>query len=129
MTQKNNKTIFTFLKVQVSSIVATAVDFLITIFLAEFFHVEHTKANICGVVCGGVVNFLVNRQWAFRATEGKVKTQIAKYIVVWLGSILLNIAGFNCLTKLFHIEYILAKIIVAVLIGVFYNYLLQKKIV
>ena len=129
MMRKDYKTLFTFLKAQVSSIAATVVDFLITIFLAEFFHVLKSTANLCGVVCGGVVNFLINRKWVFEAAKDSASGQLFRYVLVWLGNIFLNQRGFILLTKQFHIEYILAKVIVAVLVGVFYNYFLQKKFV
>ncbi len=119
----------TFAKAQAASLTATGVDFAVTIVLKECLHIGYLPASISGTVSGGVVNFLMNRSWVFRAHDGKIHFQAAKYIMVWIGNLLLVSGGMVVLTKYAGLNYIVSKIMVSVLVGVLYNYVLQKKFV
>jgi putative flippase GtrA len=119
----------TFLKAQGSSLAATLADFLVTILLTEVLGVWYAVANVAGVVTGGVVNFTVNRHWVFESTDAAVRQQAVRYILVWCGNLLLNALGVYFITKEAHWNYILSKVLVALVIGWGYNYVLQKKYV
>ena len=79
--------VWVFIKAQLSSYVASLIDFLVTILLVK----------LSGL--GGVVNCVINYGWVFHADECK-KTHVAlKYLFVWGGSILLNTWGTFALTE------------------------------
>lgn len=118
-----------FLKAQVSSLIATATDFALTIFLVEVVHVLAIVAAGMGTFSGGVVNFLLGRNWVFKAGNLSIPKQAFRYILVWVGNFLLNIAGMTIMVNIVHANYIFSKIFVSILVGVFYNYLLQGKYV
>jgi len=118
-----------FVKAQIASAVATAVDFGITILLKEgcgFWYLFSTSA---GSTLGGMTNFTLGRCWVFRATAPPKGAQAFRYLVVWCGSILLNIAGVFLLTSIGRLNYIVSKVFVSLLIGVTFNYILQKNFV
>lgn len=119
----------TFIKAQAASLTATAVDFALTIVLKEFLGVGYLLASILGTLSGGVVNFLVNRSWVFKAKEGRIHFQAAKYVMVWLGNLVLVSGGVLVLTRYGGINYIVSKVTTSLLVGVFYNYVLQKRFV
>lgn len=119
----------TFLKAQGSSLAATLIDFLATILLKEVVGVWYAIANIAGVVTGGVANFAVNRHWVFESNETAVRKQAARFVLVWCGNLLLNAFGVYAITSLADWNYILSKVIVALVVGWGYNYVLQKKYV
>ena len=56
-----------FFKAQASSLIATVIDFALTIFLVEVIHVFEIVAAALGTITGGVVNFLLGRNWVFKA--------------------------------------------------------------
>lgn len=46
-----------------------------------------------GAVCGGIVNCTINYRFTFRASGQSVKAVAVKYLMVWTGSLLLNMYG------------------------------------
>lgn len=117
---------FTFLKAQASSLISTAVDFLVTFALSEIFGLYYLVANVIGITCGGITNFLLGRYVVFSSKEKKVETQAFRYVLVWLGNFALNIGGVYLFTEGFHIDDKIAKVIVSMIVGFSYNYVLQK---
>ena len=118
----------TFLKAQASSLTATSVDYIVTFLLKEWLQ-WHMLASILGTVSGGIVNFTMNRSWVFKAGDKKVESQALKYILVWIGNLVLVTTGVFILTKWGGLDLMVAKIIVSLIVGFFYNYFLQKKFV
>ena len=122
----------TFLKAQAAAIIGSLVDFLVYALLVQL--TGNTPAMVSlataeGAVCGGVVNFLIIRTWVFNEGQNKKHVQVIRYILVWAGSILLNSSGMYLITYFTTINYAIARILVSVLVGVFYNYFLQKRFV
>ncbi|MCK9218464.1 MAG: GtrA family protein [Bacteroidales bacterium] len=118
-----------FIKSQCSSFIATMVDFSVTILLTEACGLWYLFSTSTGSVVGGITNFIINRRWVFKATEGKRSWQAVRYFLVWSGSILFNISGVYLLTNFGHINYVVSKVITAVMVGIFFNFLLFKKFV
>jgi len=118
-----------FLKAQISSFVATLVDFGITIFLKEICGLWYLFSTTAGSILGGLTNFILGRKWVFKATEFPPGSQAIRYLFVWAGSILLNIGSVFLLTSVGHFNYLLSKVITSLIIGIFFNYFLQKKFV
>jgi putative flippase GtrA len=120
---------FTFKKAQITSVVATGVDFLVMRSLVQLAGVWYVEASAIGTVCGGVTYFLGSRSWVFRAREGRWSMQLGRYVLVWAGNLLLNTSGLYLLTHYTGMNYQVAKIGIAVGVAVFYNYVLQKRFV
>ncbi len=119
----------TFIKSQASSIISTLFDFLTTIVCKELFSFAVVFATLLGTLTGGIVNFALGRNWVFDKREKKIPVQAIKYVVIWSGNLLLTTLGVTIANSYLGINYILAKIIVAVIMGTTYNYMLQKKFV
>src|SRR6202012_71338 len=117
----------TFIKSQASSIISTVFDFLTTIVCKEFFYFAVVFATLLGTLMGGIVNFALGRNWVFNRREKRMPVQVVKYVLIWSGNLLLTTLGVTIANSYLHINYIVAKIIVAVIMGTTYNYLLQKK--
>jgi len=119
----------TFLKANISSSIASFFDYLITILLVRFFRIDVVVASATGTVCGGIMNFMIGRNWVFEAKTRKVHQQAFRYSVVWTGNLFLNTGGVYVFTKLLKIHYVFSKLVVSLLVGFFYNYTLQKRFV
>jgi putative flippase GtrA len=119
----------TFIRSQASSIISTLFDFLTTIVCKEFFYFAVVFSSVLGTIVGGITNFALGRNWVFNKREKKMPLQIVKYVLIWNGNLLLTTLGVFIANHYFDINYIVSKIIVAVIMGVSYNYLLQKKFV
>ncbi|TBO40732.1 GtrA family protein [Pedobacter kyonggii] len=121
--------IFTYLKAQASSLVASATDFGVTLIAVNLFGWWYLAASITGTVAGGAVNFYVNRKWVFESESTAIKWQILKYILVWAGNLIIVTVGVFMLTHFFNLNYVLAKVLSSVLTGVSYNYIMQKQFI
>jgi putative flippase GtrA len=119
----------TYIKSQASSIIATLFDFLTTIVCKEIFNFAVVFSSFLGTIVGGVVNFSLGRNWVFNKREKKIPLQIIKYILVWCGNLLLTTLGVFVANQYIGLNYIVSKIVVAVIMGLTYNYFLQKKFV
>lgn len=119
----------TFIKSQASSIISTVFDFLTTIVCKELFYFAVVFASLLGTLVGGITNFGLGRNWVFNKREKKMPIQVVKYVLIWGGNLLLTTLGVLIANKYIGLNYIVAKIVVAVIMGTTYNYLLQKKFV
>lgn len=119
----------TFIKAQAASLPATIVDFAVTIILVEVFHCWYLAASVIGTISGGVANFVLGRRWVFKATEKGIPIQAIKYLLVWMGNLVLVSGGVYVVTNYGRINYVLSKMLVSVVIGSTYNYLMQKRFV
>lgn len=118
-----------FLRFQVSALIATAVDFLMTIVLKEKGNIHYSLAVAGGATSGALTAFTLNRLWVFKAVRTRPVLQALKYLLVALGSILLNTAGTYLLTELFSLPYLVSKALVSLLIGFTYSYYFSKRFV
>ena len=131
--QRRISSIAEFCKAQISSFAATLIDFAVTALLFHFFGVYYVWSTFLGSVTGGVVNCVVNYKWTFSG-NGQSKRNVAiKYCIVWVGSIVLNTCGTAIGTRLLSGKndigldsVLLSKVIVAVLVAVLWNFLMQK---
>lgn len=119
----------TFTKAQLTSLLATGIDFLVTYLLKHFAGVPIVAAGATGTLCGGVTHFMVSRNWVFNAREGQWAAQLNRYVLVWIGNFLLNVSGLWLITRYTGIKDMFAKVIVAATVAVCYNYPLQKRFV
>lgn len=77
------RAVWVFVKAQLSSYVASLVDFLVTILLVKLSGLFYLYATFLGAVAGGMVNCAINYGWVFHAGDCK-KTHVAlKYLFVW----------------------------------------------
>lgn len=121
--------LWTFSKAQMTALVATLVDFGVSLFLAEVTNLWYIWASLSGAIMGGMVNCSMNYRWVFHPEGLKKKNVATKYILVWMGSIALNTFGTYVLTELSQQHFIFAKAVIAVCVAVFWNYQLQRSFV
>lgn len=122
----NNSWILSFLKYQIAAILATIIDFIVLILLTEIFHVWYVYSTAIGAFAGAFTNFNLCRYWAFTKSKNNYINQVYKYILVSVGSLILNTISVYLLTDIGNINYTFSKIIAAITIALFYNYTLQK---
>jgi putative flippase GtrA len=78
------------LRAGIAGIAATAADLATLALLVSALHVDARLANVPALVVGGIVNFLGNRHFAFRAQAGHVGKQAVGYTAVELVALALN---------------------------------------
>lgn len=131
---------FIFLRAQLSSQMATVADFLVTILLVKLFDIYYVHATLAGAVYGGVVNCVINYKWTFKSKDCKKSHVAVKFVLVWVCSIWFNTWGTYLLTEsmgriawvrdtlsyYFNDFFIIPKILVALIVAVFWNYNMHR---
>jgi putative flippase GtrA len=123
------ESIRTFTRAQAASVMASSVDFLVTWLMVRQLQAPPVAGSVTGTICGGITHFLISRNWAFSAQEKKWTGQLTRYVLVWIGNLILNASGVWLLYHIAGWNVWPAKIVTAIGIAVFYNYVLQKRYV
>ena len=76
-----------------------------------------------------MVQFILSRKWAFHGKNEDVSQQMLKYGLFWAGNILLQAAGVYFFKNYTTLNFIQSKTITSLLVGLTYNYIVQKKFV
>lgn len=108
------------------SIFTTALDFGVLAALVELLHANYVFATFCGTVVGALSNFFLNRHWSFEATHITPQTQLVRFVPVQAGSSGLQTLGVWLFTDRAHLPYLASKLVVAVLVYLFWNYPMNR---
>ena len=116
-----------FLKAQLSSFIGAMFDYALMIILTELVGIYYVISTAAGAIFGALINFSVNRHWTFKALQKKASEQLPKFVLVVVGSILLKTYGTYFITEVFRFDYKISRITIDILVGIFFNFFLQKK--
>lgn len=133
---------FEFLRSIVSSQAASWVDMAISFVFFMWLGMYPWLATLCGAAAGGVVNCIINYKFTFRATGCPWRAVAVKYVMVWIGSLLLNAFGTELFYRIFeHWHWLLtigfaagglfaaARLLVSLVVSLAWNFLLQRNFV
>jgi putative flippase GtrA len=115
-----------FAKAQVSAFLGGMIDYLVMILLSEFLGIHYTISILFSGIIGAIANFCINKFWTYQSHEATVQTQLARFILVVAGSILLKSGGTYLLTSISGLDYKLSRLIVDIFVSLGFNFLLQK---
>ena len=116
----------TFFRSQVVSLIATAVDFSFSILLHHLLSLYYVTATSLGSLAGAMTSFTLGRNWVFLNRHGHIRKQVLRFFVINLFSIFANTTGVFFFKESFEIPFILSRIIVSILIGVFFNFFMNR---
>jgi putative flippase GtrA len=119
----------TFGRHQAGSIIATCIDFGTMSLLVSGLGMSAALATAIGAFLGGVSNFLLGRHWIFSAKHEHVGGQAGRYAFVSGASLGFNAGGEYVLHDLLGIQYLLARVIIATVVSVFWNFPVQRAFV
>lgn len=141
---KSNSLVPTFLRSAVSSQASGWVDFIVGFVMFYWIFNQHLSwlATGIGVVAGGIVNCIICYKFTFRAENCPWKAVVVKYVLVWIGNLILNSGGTDILyilLKEWHVledmgfkpagYYATARIVMSLLVSWFWNFILQRNFV
>jgi|SRR5690606_3742834 len=115
-----------FGKAQISAFLGGLFDFAVYSFGIQVLGFTAYISNIISGSLGAVVNFTINRYWTFDNTDAPVGKQLAKFVVVVIGSIFLKSIGIFFLVDHLSMNPYYSKIMVEILVSVIFNFLMQK---
>lgn len=116
----------TFIKAQLSAFTGGIADYFIMIFFTEVVGIFYAYSIVISGLIGAVINFSLNRYWAFGARDEKKRKQIPKFIVMVAGSIALKSLGTYCVTHYTKLDYRISRLIIDLFVSLGFNYTLQK---
>ena len=110
-----------------AGILATAANLAVLALLVEVGHLTPRQANIPGLLAGAVVNFIGNRDFAFRAQSGNVSRQFKQFMVVEIIAFGMNTYIFDAVLALWPVTtswYLVVRLVTsgAVYLGWSYHY-------
>jgi putative flippase GtrA len=115
-----------------AGVIATLADFALVSALVGQAGVSPPVATLWGCGLGGLVNFAVNRHWAFDSST-TMQSSAVRYALVSATSALLNSAGVAALLALsaltLAVPYQIIWWLVRGLVSVLYNFPLQRRFV
>ena len=118
--------VITFAKAQLSAFVGGIIDFMVMVFFTEIFGLFYAFSIMAGGVVGALVNFSINKCWAFGEQQSKTVDQLFKFSLVVIGSTLLKSSGTYILTESLLIKYWISRLLVDALVCFGFNYVLHR---
>ena len=118
-----------FLKAQVSAFSGGVTDYGLMILLTEWLHIHFAISILISGTMGGIVNFCINRFWAFKSNDGYCSSptgQFIRFFTVVLGSISLKSAGTYLLHSSLNLDYKLGRLLIDSMVSYGFNYPLMK---
>lgn len=115
-----------FIRSQISSILATALDYALVFSLTEAFGVWYVFSTGIGAFAGAVAHFILGRHWSFTATNQRWHGQAFRYFLVSTTSLVLNCAGVYAVTEFLGFHYAISVIAVSFLVGILFNFPLHR---
>lgn len=118
-----------FLKAQVSAFSGGVTDYGLMVLLTEWLHIHFTISILISGTVGGIVNFCINRFWAFKSTDdycSSASGQLIRFFTVVLGSISLKSGGTYLLHQSLNIDYKIGRLLIDSVVSYGFNYPLMK---
>lgn len=139
----NDGFFFTLLRSSLSSQVCGWIDTLISFLAFALCGFTPFLSTAIGAFIGGVMNLTINYRFTFHARNVDWRAALAKYIFVWVGSLLLNsfgtqivyhtVRGWHWLQEVTNIAedgtFLAARLFVALMVSLCWNFLLQRNFV
>ncbi len=82
-----------------------------------------------GAAIGALTSFALGRAWVFPRHSGHWTAQAIRYALVAAASVLLNALGEHFASDVAHIRYVLARALVTVVVGLGWNFPMQRRFV
>jgi putative flippase GtrA len=114
---------------QIGALAATAIDFGSMIACVEGLGMSPAGATALGATLGGVTNFALSRSWIFRRHSGSASGQALRYALVSAAGAAWNALGEHLVADRAHVQYVVARAIVAIAVSLLWNFPMQREFV
>ncbi len=126
---QGTSTLYTLARHQAGGFLAGVVDFGAMIFGVEALGWSPVVGTAVGATLGAVTNFVLGRTWIFRRHSGQTADQALRYAVVSACSAGLNALGEHLAHNRAHVQYVLARVLVAIAVSILWNFPLHRRFV
>ncbi|MEK6819967.1 MAG: GtrA family protein [Nanoarchaeota archaeon] len=108
-----------FLKYSVSGGTAFAIDLTLLFILVSFLEINYLISVGAAFLFATSVNYTINKVWGFRDTKVSIKKSYLYFMSLATLGVLLTVTLVGILVERFEIYYLLARIFVAGILGIF----------
>ena len=123
-----NRTVTLLSQHQLSSLVATGVDYCVMILCVSAFGLSPVLGTVIGALCGAVTSFTLGRRWVFDARRGDLGGQALRYAMVSAVSLCCNAGGEWLLVRV-GLQYIVARVVASTVVGIGWNFPMHRHFV
>ena len=116
-------------KVAISGVLATGIDVTLLVAMVELATFKVAFATFLASLTAAVVNFWVNKRWAFQSSTRVSFREVFAFGIVALGTASLLAALVFFLTSVGSVPYLLAKVLAAIAVFLTWSYPAQSKVV
>jgi putative flippase GtrA len=116
----------TFIRAQLVSLIATGVDFMFSLIFYHLFDIYYVFATSLGSLTGAITSFILGRNWAFLNRHGHIRRQAMRFLLTNAFSLFANTTGVFFFKENFDISFFTSRLIVAIIVGVFFNFSLNR---
>jgi putative flippase GtrA len=92
--------------------------------------VHYTVSIVIGGIIGAVVNFSINKKWAFNSKndhyQHSMRKQLLKFLLVVVNSIFLKSIGTFAITTMLSLDYKISRLVTDLFVSIGFNYTLQR---
>ncbi len=124
----NRRTVALLSQHQLSSLVATGVDYVIMIALVSLCGLSPVWGTVLGALGGAVTSFTLGRRWVFDAQRGELGGQALRYAMVSAVSLCCNAGGEWLLLRV-GLNYIVARVVMSAIVGIGWNFPMHRHFV
>jgi putative flippase GtrA len=107
---------------------ASLADFATLTALVELFRLTPTQANIPSLLVGATIQFVGNRHLVFSAGHLAMGPQLFGFVLVEMGTFLLNAGSFYVVVRLSPIPYPIVRLVCSFLVFSLFSYPLWKRV-
>ena len=139
----NDGFLYTLLRSGASAQLCGWIDMLSAFVLFAFCNLTPWLSTALGALIGGVCNYTINYRFTFHAVEVEWRAAFTKFLLVWLGSMLLNSFGTQWCYYLIgrwkwllesigmtdDLIFLVARLTVSLVVSLAWNFLLQRSFV
>jgi len=111
---------------QLGAAAATLIDFGTMVVLVQRFDLSPVLGTTVSAPLGGIVNFALGRSWVFPNNTGRIEWQAVRYALVSAASAAWNAVGEHVVHDLAHVQYVLARALVAIAVSLAWNFPMQR---
>jgi len=115
-----------WLRHHTASFLGTIADFGTMVACVELLRLSPVVATAIAATVGAVTNFILGRNWTYEGRSGRVQLQFARYVLVAAVSLGLNTGGEHLFANVIRLQYVLARVITAVIVSNAWNYPMQR---
>ncbi len=123
-----NRTVALLSQHQLAALLATGLDYCVMIACVSLFGLSPVTGTVLGALVGAVTNFTLGRLWVFDARKGSLRGQALRYAMVSTLSLCCNAGGEWLLVRV-GLQYVLARLVASLVVGVSWNFPMHRHFV